>query len=158
FVGRAPVRDPRQAVDFVRRTLVYEGWLAAAGPRSALLAAEVFGGIIDGAYYSELLRPALEADPERGIVRLYENSAGWPGAMHESRPALLAALDRAPALAVLVGAGGHGVFDAGEDYCCEDYVTSDDLLGLTNAPQYAVVYGFSAYTTDPDDPLSIGAA
>jgi hypothetical protein len=49
------------------------------------------------------------------------------------------------------------VLVAGKDFCCDDYVTSNDMLGLTNA-QSPIVYVESAYTTDPDPPLSIGAA
>ena len=158
YVGRAPVRSHTEATDFVRRTLAYEGRLSAAGHRSALLAAEVISGLVDGAFATEALRPALEADPDRSIVRLYENAAAWPGSLKESRPALLEALGTGFDLAFLVGAGGHGVIVAGQDFCCADYVTSDDLLGLTNAPQYPFVYALSAYTTAPDPPLSIGAA
>ena len=158
FVGRAPVATPAEVADFVRRTLAYEDRLGVAGPRSALLAADVINGIVDGALETEPLRPTLEANPDRQIARLYENAAAWPGALQESRPALLDALDRGHDLAVLVGAGGPGVLVAGQDVCCADYVTSDDVLGLTNGPLYPIVYFESAYTTDPDAPLSIGAA
>jgi hypothetical protein len=159
YVGRAPVHDAAEAVEFVRRTLAYEDRLAAGGPRSALLAAEDINSIVDGAQIVEnLVRPALEADPDRSIVRMYERAADWPGSLQESRPALLDALAGGFDLAVLVGAGGHGVLVAGKDFCCDDYVTSNDMLGLTNAPQYPIVYVESAYTTGPAPPLSIGAA
>jgi peptidase C25-like protein len=158
FVGRAPVGTAAEVSEFVRRTLAYEDRLAAAGSRSALLAADVINGLVDGAQLTEALRPLLEADPDRQIARLYENAASWPGSLPESRPALLDALAGGQDLAVLVGAGGPGVIVAGKDFCCDDYVTSDDLLGLTNAPHYPIVYTLSAFTTDPDPPLSIGAA
>jgi len=155
FVGRAPVRAADEVAAFVRRTLDYERRLAAAEPRSALLAAEAFG-TIDGAFSTERLRPALEADPSRRIERLYENAGAWPGSMQESRSSLLAALDGGFDLAVLVGAGAPGVIVAGDDYV--DNVTAGDLLGLANAPLYPFVYAFSAFTTDPGAPLSIGTA
>lgn len=158
FVGRAPVGTAAEVTEFVRRTLTYENRLDASGSRSALLAADVINGFTDGAQMTEVLRPLLEADPDRQIVRLYENAASWPGSLPESRPALLSALAGGQDLAVLVGAGGPGVIVAGKDYCCDDYVTSNDLLGLTNASHYPIVYVESAYTTDPDPPLSIGAA
>lgn len=156
FVGRAPVGAAAEAVAFVQRTLDYEDRLAATSPRSCLLAAEILGATYDLAYTAEQLRPVLEGDPGRSLLRLYENSAGWPGALPESRPALLQAFDGGLDLAVLLGAGGRGVFSAGQDPV--DRVTSEDLLGLTNAPLYPIVYAMSAYTTDPGDPLSIGNA
>jgi len=156
FVGRAPVRTAAEAGGFVRRTLDYEARLESARPRSALLAAEVINGLVDGAQSAEALRPALEADPDRRIDRLYENPAPWPGSLQESRPALLESLAGGFDLAVLIGAGGPGVIVAGNDYT--DHVTGDDLLGLTNAPLYPFVYALSAFTTDPDAALSIGAA
>jgi peptidase C25-like protein len=159
YVGRAPVHGAAEVAEFVRRTLAYEDRLAAGGPRSALLAADDINSIVDGAQITEYyVRPALEADPDRSIVRMYERAPDWPGSVQESRPALIDALAGGFDLAVLVGAGDHGVLVAGEDYCCDDYVTSNDMLGLTNTRQYPIVFVESAWTTDPDPPLSIGAA
>jgi hypothetical protein len=156
FVGRAPVRTVKETVAFVSRTLDYEARLRSGEPRSALLAAEVFGFAFDSAPSTEELRPALEADPSRSIERMYENSAAWPGSTQESRAALLQALDNGVDLAVLVGAGASGVFLAGEDPT--DRVTSEDLLALTNSPLHPIVYAMSGSTTDTGDPLSIGNA
>jgi hypothetical protein len=156
FVGRAPVRTPAEAVAFVQRSLDYEDRLVHETARSALLAAEILGAGFDQAPDAEHLRPALEANPNRSIVRLYENSAAHPGSLQESRPSLLEALDGGFDLAVLLGAGGRGVILAGQDPV--DRVNSEDMLGLTNAPHYPIVYAMSAYTTDPGDPLSVGNA
>jgi hypothetical protein len=156
FVGRAPVATPAEVSAFVRRTLDYEQRLAGTAPRTSLLAADVIGGIVDGAILTENLRPSLETDPDREVVRLYENAAAWPGSMQESRATLLDAFDGGQDLAVLVGSGGQGIIAAGQEPA--DYVTSDDLLGLGNAPLHPFVYVMSAYTNAPDPPLSIGAA
>lgn len=157
YVGRAPVRTASEVVDFVQRTLDYENGLASMSPRSALLAADVIGDLVDGALSTtEPLRPLLEADPGRAILRLYENAAAWPGSQQETRATLLAALDDGPDLAVIVGSGAPGIVVAGQEPA--DYVISDDLLALANATRRPIVYVLSACTTSPDGPLSIGAA
>jgi len=163
FVGRAPVGNAAEAAAFVHRTLAYERRLATATPRSVLLAAEILGSSNDHAYATEALRPGFESDPSRSILRLYENSAAWPGSLPESRTALLRALDDGVDLVVLLGGGLQGFISAGVDPV--DLVTSEDFFGLMNAPpssenaaRYPIVYVISCGTTGPGDPLSNGHA
>ncbi len=155
FVGRAPVREAKEARLFVRKTLAARPGPHEDAERSALLAADELLPGLDGAQLLEPLRPLLEAAGYVHVTRLYERFELWPGSYPESRQALIDSLDAGYDLAVLSGAGGPGVLIAGDDV--RDRFTSQDALALTNGRRLTHVYVQSGYTNDPDSAPSVGA-
>lgn len=155
FIGRAPVRTPREAAHFVENTIRAERTLALEDPRRVLLAAEVLPGIADLGGIAEGYRHFFE-DGQREVLRLYENAGAWPGSQPESRAALLGALSTAPDLAVLFGAGGPTVFTAGDER--RDVVTVRDAWSLRTCGGAMHLLFASASVLAPGSERSLGEA
>ncbi len=158
YVGRAMVSNAIEAQRFVARTLsAWQGAAATSAP-DVLLAAAAYGSPgawwLDFAITTEPLVPALSAIPGAALHRYYVNDGAWPGALPETRAAVLGQLGAATHLAVLSGPGGPSEFQAGVD--ATEYVTSADGMALTNTTPFVACF-MSAYTTQPGGG-SLGAA
>ncbi len=151
FVGRAPVRSAEEARIFVEKTIRYEQHPTADFDRAVLAAAEVLFPAswspgqpvqLDGAAVAEEVLAHLTGSPGLEATRYYENYAdpAWvPGALPETRAAVLGALETGFNAAILVG---HG--DADSISLADAFLTRADALELANAGRLTNVYASSS--------------
>ena len=156
-VGRAPVTAFDDAQRFVTRTLEVLDGSGNTGAVNTVLAATASGYppqyYLDWAFYAQNLLPTLNAIPGASVTRYYRNASAWPGSQQETAAAVLAALNGNPALAVLLGSGSAGQFEAGG---FGQLILSTDFAALQNS-SLMVAYFLSAMTTQPG-PGSVGSA
>ena len=165
WVGRAPVVTPADVELFVRKTLTYETTPVADYMENVLLFAQVLtpehwspGQVIqlDGAFIVEQDQmPVFDATPNLHVARLYQNHADpdWrPGALHETRAAVLDSLHLGYNLAMHVGHGYREVMS-----CGDDNLSNNDMHALTNGDRLMNFYAIDC-TSNAVDFASIGEA
>jgi hypothetical protein len=164
WVGRAPVVTPVDAQRFVTKTLTYETTPVADAMEQVLFFAEVItpqnwtGGLpqLDGAQIVEQDQlPILDTAPNQHVARLYENytDARWrPGALRETRAAVIDSLNRGYNIAMHVGHGYREVMS-----CGDDNLTNGDAGALTNGTRLTNFYAIDC-TSNAIDYASIGEA
>jgi hypothetical protein len=164
YVGRAPCVTHAQAQLFVNKTLGYEKNPVTDYMKDILLFAEVlfpqdwvYPGetVLDGASLAELVIPYLQANPNVRPVRLYENytSPDWkPGALPETRNAVLDSLRRGYNIAVHIGHGYRNVMHVGDGT-----LENSDAFTLTNGDRLINLYAINCTSNAIDFP-SIGEA
>ena len=160
WVGRAPATTPAQAQLFVNKTLQYIRTPVGDYMDRFLFFAEVLfpqdwspGQItsLDGAELIEYdVLPILDTAPQIGYGRLYENytDARWrPGALRETRLAVIDSLNRGYNIAVHVGHGYRTVMS-----CGDDNLTSNDAFALTNGNRLINMYAIDCTSNAIDFP------
>jgi hypothetical protein len=164
WVGRAPVVSPADADLFVRKTLTYETTPVADYMENTLLFAQVItpehwtGGPIqlDGATIVEQDEmPFFDLTPNLHVARLYQNhtNPSWrPGALHETRAAVLDSLQHGYNLTMHVGHGYRDVMS-----CGDDNLSTYDMQTLTNGDRLMNFYAIDC-TSNAIDFASIGEA
>ena len=165
WVGRAPVVTPADAEGFVAKTLGYETAPVDAAMNQILFFAEVLvpenwnhvsAPMLDGAQLVEQdLLPLLDPVPGLHVARLYENAgdARWrPGALTETRAAVIDSLDRGYNLAVHIGHGYRTVMS-----CGDDNLDNHDAYALSNGARLANLYAIDC-TSSAIDFASLGEA
>ncbi len=164
YVGRAPVNTLAEVQTFVTKTLQYEKTPLGNYEQRNLFFAEVLFPqnwtpsqitTLDGAELIEEILPAFDAHPELLYRRLYENyqDSRWvPGALQETRQAVLDSLNNGFNVAVHVGHGYRNVMSVGDNS-----LTNADALGLTNGNRLTNLYAINCTSNAIDFPC-IGEA
>jgi hypothetical protein len=164
WVGRAPASTVEEAARFVDKTLQYARTPAGDYEHRTLFFAEVLfpqdwspgqSTTLDGAELAEACLPYLSANPARRYARLYENHLNplWePGALLETKAAVLDSLNAGYNLAVHVGHGFRNVMS-----CADANLTNADALGLANGTRLSNLYATNCTSNAIDFPC-IGEA
>ena len=164
YVGRAPCVTLAQAQLFVNKTLKYEKTPVTDYMKDVLLFAEVLfpqdwqpgqETILDGASLAEQVVPYLQGNPHVRAVRLYENytDPSWkPGALPETKQAVLDSLRRGYNLAVHIGHGYRNVM-----HVADGTLENSDAFNLTNGDRLINLYAINCTSNAIDFP-SIGEA
>ncbi len=165
WVGRAPVITALDAQRFVQKTLTYEKTPVSDYMDHMLFFAQVLepqpwhsGDQVqfDGAELVEQdLLPILDQSPQMHYQRLYQNDTDshWrPGALPETRAAVLDSLQRGYNIAVHIGHGFREVMA-----CGDGNLTTNDVSALTNGNRLMNFYAIDC-TSNAIDFSSIGEA
>jgi hypothetical protein len=164
WVGRAPAISVAEAAQFVNKTFQYTRQSVGDYENSVLFFAEVLfpqnwrpGDFInlDGAQLAEDVLPPLRTIPAIRYARLYENytNPGWePGALQESRRAVLDSLSRGYNVSVHIGHGYRNVMS-----CADANIDNNDVLALTNGTRLTNLYAIACTSNAIDFPC-IGEA
>jgi hypothetical protein len=164
YVGRAPTTTLLQAQQFVDHVFQYSKTPVGDYENTVFFMAEVLfpqdfhpGDFItlDGAELVEEVLPTLDRHPEIHFARLYENYADTsyrPGALPETRAAVLDSLDRGYGLVVHVGHGYRNVMSVGDAT-----LDNNDAAGVTNGNRLFNLYAIDCTSNAIDFP-SIGEA
>lgn len=164
YVGRAPVTTVLEAQNFVNKTLQYERTPSSNYLHRWLFFAEVlfpqdwqpgWGTSMDGAELTEDLLPLTDQLPALHVTRLYQNYTDplWrPGALLETRQAVVDSLDSGYGLALHIGHGYRNVMEVGDDA-----LTNADAMGLANADKLFNLYAINCTSNAIDFPC-IGEA
>jgi len=163
YVGRAPVSSASDAQTFVNKTLVYEKTPASGYTNNWLLFAEVLfpqpynGGPIDldGAQLAEDILHFTDENPAVNVTRLYANYADTtyrPGALPESKDAVIAQLNTGPGLALHVGHGFRNSMSVNHAT-----LINGDASALTNGNKLFNLYAIDCTSSAIDFPC-IGEA
>lgn len=163
YVGRATVSTPLEAQTFVTKTFQYERTPVSGYLNKWLLFAEVLfpqpynGGPIDldGAQLAEDVLPFTDRNPSLLVKRLYENNtdpAYRPGALPESKVAVLAELQAGPGLALHVGHGFRNSMSV-----ADNTLVNADASNLTNGNKLFNLYAIDCTSSAIDFPC-IGEA
>jgi uncharacterized repeat protein (TIGR01451 family) len=158
YVGRSPVSTPGEAQTFVNKTLAYEKNPVAGYTDDWLMFAEVLfpqpynGGPIDmdGAPFVEDILPLAANNPDIQIERYYENHTEpsyVPGALPESKAAVLAELNLGPSLALHVGHGYRNSMSVGDAS-----IVNADASALTNGNKTFNLYAIDCTSAAIDFP------
>jgi len=166
FLGRAPVSDNAEARRFVEKTLTNERRPADAFDNATLLFAHRFAiapfSALDLAQFTERLLPRITDDPAQQVTRLYEsfdNPAWVPGALQETRQAVIAALDLGHHVVVGYGVGSPDVLGVGtQEGPDPQLLTVSDVLGLTNGDRAGHVWLMTSQVSAFDRPTSLAEA
>jgi hypothetical protein len=161
-VGRAPVSTRAGARRFVDKTLAYEQRRDDGFENTALMFAnQLLPGVLDFASLAEQILPLLADDPALQISRLYEtfdNPAWVPGALPETPQAVLAALNRGANVTIGMGAGSPDLLEAGPRASPAPYLTTDDILSLSNGDRAGHVWLLTSLVGAFDHPISLAEA
>ncbi|NOT34597.1 MAG: hypothetical protein HOP12_10560 [Candidatus Eisenbacteria bacterium] len=163
WVGRAPVATPADVDRFVAKTFQYTRTPVGDYEKNLLFFAEVLfppdwtsgSTAFDGAELVEECLPSLQNHPGTHFARLYQNytDARWlPGALLETREAVIDSLDRGYNIACHVGHGFRNVMSVGDAN-----LTNADAEGLTNGNRLFNLYASNCTSNAIDYPC-IGEA
>ncbi len=164
YVGRAPTSTLAQAQQFVDKTLQYETNPVGDYERNILFFAEVLfpqnwvpGQLVflDGATLAEEVLPSVRMNPSIHYARLYENYTDptWePGALPETRAAVLDSLNRGYNYGIHIGHGYRNVMSVGDAN-----LINADAAALTNGNRLMNLYAIDCTSNAIDFP-SIGEA
>ncbi|MBI1799402.1 MAG: T9SS type A sorting domain-containing protein [Candidatus Eisenbacteria bacterium] len=163
YVGRSPVHSRAEVAAFVARTLQDEVTPAADRDDRALGAAAVLfpgnwsGGplTLDGAQLVEEVLPEFDLAPAVRVARLYQNDlepSYRPGAIHETRAAVLDSLSAGQNLVLLVGLGTDSTVSVGGGS-----IGLADIQALANAAHPFHLYSIGASLAS-FGPASLGRA
>ncbi|HET7225773.1 MAG TPA: C25 family cysteine peptidase [Candidatus Eisenbacteria bacterium] len=164
YVGRAPSSTPADAQQFVNKSLQYEKTPVGDYEKNLLFFAEVLfpqdwqpgeGTSLDGAELIEEILPMVQSDASNHYARLYQNytDARWvPGALPETRVAVIDSLDRGYNVAVHVGHGYRNVMSVGDND-----LTNADAMALSNGNRLINTYAIDCTSNAIDFPC-IGEA
>jgi len=164
YVGRSPVSTVGEAQTFVNKTLAYEKTPTSGYTANWLFFAEVLfpqpyngtGPIdLDGAQLAEDLLHFTDLNPTLNVTRLYENytSAIYrPGALPETKAAVIPQLSAGPGLALHVGHGYRNSMS-----CGDETMVNNDASALTNGSKVFNLYAIDCTSSAIDFPC-IGEA
>ncbi|HXJ64108.1 MAG TPA: C25 family cysteine peptidase, partial [Actinomycetota bacterium] len=164
YVGRSPVSTVGEAQTFVNKTLAYEKTPTSGYTANWLFFAEVLfpqpyngtGPIdLDGAQLAEDILHFTDLNPTLNVTRLYENytSAVYrPGALPETKAAVLPQLSAGPGLALHVGHGYRNSMS-----CGDETMVNNDASALTNGSKVFNLYAIDCTSSAIDFPC-IGEA
>jgi hypothetical protein len=140
WLGRAPVRTPAEAAQFVLKTIQVQRTPAGDYEHRSLECAEVLfpanwnpgdpDPSFDGTDIVEPMLPYFDLHPSLAVTRLFErltNPALRPGALAETRAAALARMNTGVNQALVIGLGSVHDVRTGDAA-----ITEADLGGLTN--------------------------
>jgi uncharacterized repeat protein (TIGR01451 family) len=138
YAGRATVSTPASATTFVNKIVNYERLVLVNGlyPNSALLLCERLSPSLDGAIYGEDVRQRLPAGMR--LVRMYEEFQDYPGALPESRNAVIDSLRAGFGIVHHVGHGFRNTMSVGDGS-----LANADIDNLTNGLRQSVVYAIN---------------
>ncbi len=160
YVGRLPAVTAAEAELLVAKTLKYQQDPVADYLENNLYFAEVLfpqtwepgqTPSLDGAAMVENdILPIMDTVPNIHYARLYENHT-WPsyrpGALPETRVAVIDSLNRGYNLAVHIGHGFRNVM-----HVADDNLTGTDASGLTNGDRLINLYAINCSSTAIDYP------
>ena len=164
WVGRAPPTTVQEAQRFVDKTLMYERTPVPDYMTRMLFFAEVLfpqnwspgmSTSLDGAELAEEVLPSVQTNPAMHYARLYENYTDprWePGALRETRAAVLDSLNYGYNIAVHIGHGYRNVMSVGDGA-----LGNADAMGLTNGNRLINLYAINCTSNAIDFPC-IGEA
>jgi hypothetical protein len=164
YVGRAPCVTTAQAKLFVDKTLFYEKTPVTDYMTNLLFFAEVLfpqpwipgsPKYFDGAELVEEAMPYIQTNPGIHLARLYEDwsdTTRTPGALPETRQAVLDSLRRGYNIAVHVGHGYRNVMSVGDGN-----LENSDASTLSNGSRLINLYAIDCTSNAIDFP-SIGEA
>ncbi|MFN8588931.1 MAG: C25 family cysteine peptidase [Candidatus Eisenbacteria bacterium] len=164
YVGRAPVTSVSDAQNFVNKTFRYVKNPIGGYLNRWLFFAEVLfpqdwqpgdGWSMDGAELTEDLLPITDQLPALHVTRLYQNYSDplWrPGALLETRQAVVDSLDSGYGLALHIGHGYRNVMEVGDAS-----LTNSDAMGLANGDKLFNLYAINCTSNAIDFPC-IGEA
>lgn len=154
-LGRAPVRNAREAMAFVEKTIRHA---ERTRQRRVVIAAEVLGSFLDLAELAELtLMGPLEDVPGLTVERLYEtfDDPRWrPGATALTEPAFLQALASGPELVIPSLGGGPVAMGMGG----ATLLAPEDLAALEGTNPAGVMWATLPSETHAIDRDAIGEA
>ncbi len=146
YVGRAPVATLAEAQVFVAKTLAYERTppVDARYPASIVFLAEELNATSDGATIAEdavaLLHPWMRR------VRMYENSANFPGSIPLTKAAALDSIDAGFGWVHHVGHGFRNTMSVGDG----PDINNQDVDGLVNGPRHAFLFAINCSSASID--------
>jgi len=164
YVGRATVSTLTEAQQFVSKTMLYEKNPTPSYTANWLFFAEVLfpqpyngtGTIdLDGAQLAEDILPFTDMNPQINVTRLYENYTSptyRPGALPESKAAVIPQLNAGPGLALHVGHGYRNSMEVGDAT-----LVNADASNLTNGNKVFNLYAIDCTSSAIDFPC-IGEA
>ncbi|MEY4069413.1 MAG: hypothetical protein RL721_27 [Candidatus Eisenbacteria bacterium] len=158
YVGRATVSTTLEAQTFVNKTFRYIRNPIAGYMNKWLLFAEVLfpqpynGGPVDldGAVLAEDVLPLADLNPSIQVTRLYENHtepAYRPGALPESRAAVIAQLNQGYGLALHIGHGYRNSMSLGDES-----MVNADASALSNGDKLFNLYAINCTSSAIDFP------
>jgi hypothetical protein len=160
-VGRAPVTDQKQAQNFVDKTIHALEHPSKRDSLDVLLIAG--GGLVSGpgmdpifVSIAENIMTSIGPLTTAAFTRLYRDENLSPGEEFLTRESALAAFERGPDLAFLLGFGGPGTFALDFEPSLGT-LDAEDFLALQNQRSQGQVVALSGFTNVPGR-LSIGAA
>ncbi len=145
YVGRAPASTVVEAQTFVDKILLYERDTPAGNgyPASALYAAERLFGNIHGADIAETAVNTLPSGTK--VVKLYEESASYPGSIELSREATIDSVNNGFGLVHHVGHGYRNTMSL------SDFSMSNaNADNLTNAERQSFVFAINCSSVSID--------
>ena len=164
YVGRTATLSSDDAKKFVDRVFQYSRTPIGDYETNILMFGEVLfpqdwhpGDFVtlDGASLIEEVLPTFNGHPEFHVARLYENytePSYTPGALQETKQAVLDSLDRGYGIAVHVGHGYRNTMSVGSGT-----LDNGDASGLTNGNRLINLYAIDCTSNAIDFP-SIGEA
>lgn len=144
WVGRLTSNNAAEAKTVVDKTLGYQLDPPLGYQNDHLFLSEVLfpdnwepgkGVSFDGPVVSE--NPINKQQPQQRAVRLYENYTAWPGALPETKTAVLDSLDRGYGLVHHVGHGYINTMSVGLGF---QTLANADAEGLTNGNKTFLLY------------------
>jgi peptidase C25-like protein/VCBS repeat protein len=159
YVGRAPVTTTAQVDRFISKNFRYTRNPVGDYEKRHLYFAEVLfpptwtegeATTLDGAELMEECLPSIDANPSLHAVRLYQNNTDsrWrPGALKESRQAVIDSLSAGYNFAVHVGHGYRNVMSVGDAS-----LVNEDADALTNGDRLTNLYTSNCTTNAIDYP------
>lgn len=164
YVGRAPVLTVSDAQTFVNKTMQYERTPVGGYENRWVFFSEVLfpqpwtpGDIpqLDGADLTEDILPLTDQNPALHVARLYENYTNptvRPGALQETRKAVIDSLNAGYGLALHIGHGYRNVMEVGDGS-----LVNADATSLTNGNKLFNLYAIDCTSNAIDFPC-IGEA
>jgi hypothetical protein len=144
-IGRAPVSTLTQADTFIDKVLLYEQNPPALAryPASILTLAERLFPTTHGA---ELAEEALvQLPPWIRIVRMYEESASWPGSIELTKQAAIDSINAGFGIVHHVGHGYRNTMSVGNGT-----LNNADSDALVNGPKNSVVFAINCSSASID--------
>ncbi|MGD8395102.1 MAG: C25 family cysteine peptidase, partial [Candidatus Eiseniibacteriota bacterium] len=148
YVGRAPVSTEQSASIFIDKLLAYEQNPASGNgyPASVLFMAERLFSVFHGAEVAEQASAFLGIHaPWLKRVRLYEESASWPGSIELDRATAIDSLTDGFGIVHHVGHGFRNTMSVGDGT-----LTNADADNLTNGPRQSFVFAINCSSASID--------
>ncbi len=145
LVGRAPVTTLAEATVYVEKTLTYERTPPVNGryPASILFLAEQLSPTLDGADIAE--EASGRVHPWMRQVRMYENSANYPGSIPLTEPAAIDSINAGFGWVHHVGHGFRNTMSVGTGS-----ISNQDVDALTNGDRQSFVFAINCSSASID--------
>ncbi|MGD8396199.1 MAG: C25 family cysteine peptidase, partial [Candidatus Eiseniibacteriota bacterium] len=144
-VGRVPASTVEEVDTYIDKLLVYETSPPDEPlyPHSLLAMAERLFAASHGADKAE--QAISHLPPWFHVVRLYEESASYPGSIELTRESAIDSLNTGYGVVLHVGHGYRNTMAIGEGT-----LNNQDIDGLVNGPRYAVVFSINCSSASID--------